>query len=581
MAQDPHYTSTTILPEPVMPVTLIQSSGTFTIAGALRLDSLKGVGSQDVEQFLRRFDQYCTCLNIKDEQALAQPSWHLDGIARLYLESQDPAPSTVDELKTLLRQKFRRAKQVNLEVFPMRQEPRENVDQFLTRLEIETLKTVISDDLQVQIALNGLHPSVSSAISTHGPKTLSEVRQLSSRLSNVKTSVPVAAGTATAFENTMSVVTAAVAQLSTVLSRQPTDQGNNRKNTQPDTACSRCGGRCTSFQSCRAKGETCRHNEIKVKMKSATAKNVNRKPFENTEKNSNPECASTINRQAEVYANFSIEMAKNTVGVSINQLKSNALCDTGATISCVSKMFIDKAFPSEKTERVSSIYKSIKGVGGTSHPVSSSVKLSVNFGSVSFCHEFLVVEDLHHSLILGHDFLTKYQCLVDIPSKLLRIADIEVCSLRTDTGYARTLKPACIRANSEVILPVKVARVCSGTEVLLEPYTTLTKLGIMGAKGLVTVKKGKAVLRLVNPTEKDVHLKGNKVLAEVSTFNRKSIVCIDSDSRLDATVNSFTPSTRNCGEKNIEFDLSNASLSENQKARLLQMLKECIFTRFL
>ena len=165
---------------------------------------------------------------------------------------------------------------------------------------------------------------------------------------------------------------------------------------------------------------------------------------------------------------------------------------------------------------------------------------------------------------------------MDIPSKLLRIADIEVCSLRTDTGYARTLKPTCIRANSEIILPVKVACVCSGNEVLLEPNSTLTKLGIMGAKGSVTVKKGKAILRLVNPTEKDVHLKGNKVLAEVSTFNQKSIVCIyeDSDSRLDATVNSTTPSTRNCSDKNIEVDLTDASLSENQKARPLQMLKE-------
>ena len=258
----------TILPEPVTPVTLNQSSGTFTMADALRLDSFKGEGSQDVEKFLRRFDQYCTCLNIKDEQVLAQLSWHLDGIARLYLESQDPAPSTADELKTLLRQKFKRAKQVNLEVFSMRQEPSEHVDQFLTRLEIGTLKTVISDDLQVQIALNGLHPSVSYAISTHGPKTLSGVRQLSSRLGNVKTSVPVAAATATAFENTMSVLTAAVAQLSTVLSRQPTEQGNNRKNTQPDTACSRCGGRCTSFQSCRAKGETCRQCGFKGRFKS-------------------------------------------------------------------------------------------------------------------------------------------------------------------------------------------------------------------------------------------------------------------------------------------------------------------------
>ena len=150
-------------------------------------------------------------------------------------------------------------------------------------------------------------------------------------------------------------------------------------------------------------------------------------------------------RVAEVNANFSLDMIKNTVSVSVNCNKTNALCDTGANMSCVSKSFLDKAFTHNKPKFIPSIYTSIKGVGGTIHPVSGSVSLEVKFKTVSLVHDFLVVEDLHHSLILGHDFLDKYMCIVDIPAKKLRIADIVVCSIRTDRGYARTINQSALR----------------------------------------------------------------------------------------------------------------------------------------
>lgn len=185
-------------------------------------------------------------------------------------------------------------------------------------------------------------------------------------------------------------------------------------------------------------------------------------------------------------------MIKNTVVVSLNQRKTNALCDTGANVSCISKSFLDRAFPADKPKFVSSIFNSIKGVGGTIHNVSGAVKLDIAFGTLVVSHTLLVVEDLHHSLIIGHDFLDSHHCIVDIPAKLLRIGDLKVCSLKTDQGYARTLKPVYIQAFSEVTLPVKVARVSSGTEVLLEPQANLMKNNLMGAKSLVRVKKGKS-----------------------------------------------------------------------------------------
>ena len=286
-------------------------------------------------------------------------------------------------------------------------------------------------------------------------------------------------------------------------------------------------------------------------------------------------------RVAEVNANFSLDMIKNTVSVSVNCNKTNALCDTGANMSCVSKSFLDKAFTHNKPKFIPSIYTSIKGVGGTIHPVSGSVSLEVKFKRVSLVHDFLVVEDLHHSLILGHDFLDKYMCIVDIPAKKLRIADIVVCSIRTDRGYARTIKPVCIEANSEVVLPVKVARVCSDTDVLLDPSPNLANYNILGAKSLVTVRKGKAQLRLVNPTKQNITLKGNKVLALVSKVSSENVFSLEQDNN-QACENIAQPSSKNSSkmptstDPNLNFDLTDTNLDSKQKDLLLGVLKKNI-----
>ena len=135
----------------------------------------------------------------------------------------------------------------------MRQEPNESAEQFLSCLEIETFKTKISNEFQVQIALNGLHPTVSSAISRHAPKSLPEVRLLASRLTNIQYAAPVATATPSALDNTMSVLSAAVAQLTSVLASR---QDHGRNHTEA-IACRRCGGRCTSFKNCPARQVIC------------------------------------------------------------------------------------------------------------------------------------------------------------------------------------------------------------------------------------------------------------------------------------------------------------------------------------
>ena len=144
-------------------------------------------------------------------------------------------------------------------VYSMKQTLGESVGEFLQRLEGETYKTKISDELQVQIALNGMDRTMASAISTHAPKTLDDVKQLTFRMSSIKsnghlTDSPTVAASASVIpsklETTVEVLTAAVAKLATTVEE-------TKKMAQADESCGRCGGRCFSLANCKAMGKTC------------------------------------------------------------------------------------------------------------------------------------------------------------------------------------------------------------------------------------------------------------------------------------------------------------------------------------
>lgn len=276
---------------------------------------------------------------------------------------------------------------------------------------------------------------------------------------------------------------------------------------------------------------------------------------------------------------FSTIMTRNTVSVSINNTKTSALCDTGASISCLSESFFNKAFLDKKPKISESKIKTIVGVGGTHHAVSGEVNLDISFGTVTLASKFYVIKDLHHSVILGIDFMEKHKVSLDIASKKFIIHDfLKVCSLSTNTGYARTVRSTKILPQAEVNIPVKISRVRTGSNVLLEPLVSLTHKHILGAKCLVHVENGKAALRVVNPTNKIVYLKSNKILATVSEVEKKSVFSIgDVDKHSFENEQSLGISdikTNSKPSSTLDFNLKDSDLNDYQKKQLLDLLNK-------
>ena len=268
--------------------------GIFNMASnVFRLETFKGDGSQNIETYLKRFDQYKLCTGLNDAQALAALSWHLEGNARLWFEHLNPVPDTVEKLKTDLTTKYKKTDVINLDIYSMRQKNGEKVGEFLRRLEGETYKCKLSNDIQVQIALKGMDRTIASAISTHAPTTLDDVKKLTDRMGSfctsdsVTTQVPVAATTAATaipskLETTVEVLTAAVAKLATTVEE-------TRRMAQTDEGCGRCGGRCSSLANCKAMGKVCykcnRLNHFGNKCRTVKTENPQRTPTQHGRSN--------------------------------------------------------------------------------------------------------------------------------------------------------------------------------------------------------------------------------------------------------------------------------------------------------
>ena len=278
---------------------------------------------------------------------------------------------------------------------------------------------------------------------------------------------------------------------------------------------------------------------------------------------------------------------KNTVAVTLNSKKTNGLLDTGASISCANKEFLEKALQQPLNLQPSHI-TSIVGVGGEHHPVAGVCTVTLNFSGLNIDVTFHVISNLHHSIILGIDFMERNKVKIDMEHKkmIMHDSDIKVLTIQSDAGVARTIKPLVLPAKSEVDIAVRVSCRKPNETVLLEPFPALAKANLAGAKCLVTLHKNKATVRLMNPTENDINLPCKTTVALVSDVDINSITTFHDPNAHQAgpvyacettSASSQPTQQQNAHAKqktetdhapNFQFDLSDSDLSPEQKTQL-------------
>ena len=267
--------------------------------------------------------------------------------------------------------------------------------------------------------------------------------------------------------------------------------------------------------------------------------------------------------------NLATTLHKNLTVVHIKGTKTNALVDTGASITVCSAKFFSKL---EHYVLEEPVYQFVNGVGGQLK-VLGKVKLPLSFKGATFDTYVHVIEGLPHSLIIGIDFMhaNKVQLHMDTNTMTFHNNLTSVSLIQTSAGLARVYKPVTLLPNHEYNIPVKISKQFLGEEVILEPLADLQGMHIMAAKCLIKVNRGPAYFRVLNPTDQAITLNKNKVLATVSEIDKKCIFNID-DPVKSPSVNTFKGTNKK--QEPLHFDLSGSDLSSEQKDILLTFLKQ-------
>ena len=133
--------------------------------------------------------------------------------------------------------------------------------------------------------------------------------------------------------------------------------------------------------------------------------------------------------------NFSTQMNSNLLYVSVHDVPTRCLVDTGAMISCISKSLLQRIQQTFKDGQGPVLrpvpFAHAYGVGGEVLDVQGSVILDIRIEDKILSHKFHVFDRIHHSMILGMDFLTEKKCKLDLSTFTLSASEPNpvVCSL--------------------------------------------------------------------------------------------------------------------------------------------------------
>ncbi|VDI02506.1 Hypothetical predicted protein [Mytilus galloprovincialis] len=258
------------------------------------------------------------------------------------------------------------------------------------------------------------------------------------------------------------------------------------------------------------------------------------------------------------------------IPVYFGGIKIKALLDTGSTISAINeKTFFKTKFANNRLLR--SDIKQIVGAGGATYPVKGQIKLNFEINGVVLSQKFYIIPALRHSMILGTDFCKeKSVCLNWNTNKLSLIKNsVTINVIRVTPGFARVYRKSLIPPNTMMNVCVRLSHALPQRNYLLEPLKNL-KYNFLTAKCLIRNRNNKCYLQILNPTNEVITLRSGLILATMNDVDTGNIFTLDNDK----TVKSMNLEQTNSDQKDIQFDLSKADLTDQQKQKLNLFLNQ-------
>ena len=156
-------------------------------------------------------------------------------------------------------------------------------------------------------------------------------------------------------------------------------------------------------------------------------------------------------------------------------LQTQALCDTGATISCVSQAFLDK-IPRKFVKRLPSCNIVIHGVGNFQKRVREQVELSFTIDGRKFTEKFYALPN-SHNVILGLSFLSKYKAIVNLSEAEITL-DGQIFKLQrpsTRSSLAKLCHNEIIPAYTNKAVQIKLNKTVISDSIFLSALSSMER----------------------------------------------------------------------------------------------------------
>ena len=217
-------------------------------------------------------------------------------------------------------------------------------------------------------------------------------------------------------------------------------------------------------------------------------------------------------------SNFSLTM-------QVNSVQANCLVDTGAAVSLISKSLWEKLSPRPLLNKPD---QELVGVQGAPLKLLGACTVEVMFNGVDkkFLTGVCVAETITTELILGRDFLQKYNCTVEMGT--INKLNFGRDDLTVEFGREDSQKPAVVAKvsldqavslppYSECELMVKVPVHSSNSSTWLVESVS-EKRSVDVARALVVPTEGKIPIRLLNSRSEPLELARGKTIATMESI---------------------------------------------------------------
>ena len=223
-------------------------------------------------------------------------------------------------------------------------------------------------------------------------------------------------------------------------------------------------------------------------------------------------------RKTDVFS-LHIPSSPNTCRVKIEGLELRGLVDSGSELTLLSERIYHQL---KYKPRLARRNVALKSANDSALRVLGAVELPIKIHGIALRQEFLVVADLNRNLILGRDFLVQNKARLYFDFNKMKLNNAYV-PLDLDvhvSALARVQKTQVLQPNSVCVLDarIKSSKYFTDGDHIFEPVEQgflQEQPELRALPGLVSIRKNKLPIQIVNGSNKTVKVKKGCVIGKI------------------------------------------------------------------